>query len=385
MLAAVRDHLEGTLEHELAAREAAAFVHVCTARDPELQYCLRVARAGDTTSAGNVPAADHEPAADHGPTARTRYALAYVPDEGWLVRSTADGSDPADDLASDLVDLDLAETLLTPAHLPHDAALYLEDAGFSLASSDVLERTRATKTGGERERIEAAQAAASKGLRAAASMLAEATAADRSDSSDGVDPLTLEDAELTPERLRRAVDEAIVAAGAFPAGNTRIEPATDHGTLRPGEPIVVTVAPREPGGYHGGLTRTLVVDPDGGQERRAHVAVTRAFRSSEAMLTADVQSVTAVEADLEAEIRSFGFPDPDDAAGTVAGVGLEPSGPPIDRARDIGPGSVVRLEAAARVEDGGWVRIADLLAVEDDGVAWLESPSRSLEPSALLE
>ncbi|WP_049927939.1 M24 family metallopeptidase [Halopiger goleimassiliensis] len=370
MFAEVRDHLERTLESDLVARDAAAFVLVGSASDPDLQYCLAALRESIDAKPGSNRV---------GTGTHTRYALAYVPDEGWLVRSSAEVPSPADRLATDLADRDRSGPVLTPASLPHDAALYLEGAGWSLASSDALERARATKTTDERERIETAQAAAGEGVRTAASVLAEATV------DDGTGSLVVDDAELTPKRLRVAIDESIVAAGALPAGNTRIEPGADDGTLRPGDPIVVGVAPREPGGYYGGLARTLVVDPEGGQERRAHVAVTHAFRSSEAMLSADAQSVTAVEADLEAEIRSFGFPDPDDAAGSVTGVGLESHDPPREASAEIGPGSVVRLEAAAQVDDGGWVRIADLLAVADDGVAWLSAPSRSLEPAALLE
>ncbi len=63
----------------------------------------------------------------------------------------------------------------------------------------------------------------------------------------------------TVDRLRREIDEAIVAAGAFPAGNTSVdvgstdttdrrsnEPTAARSdeptTVRPGEPIVVSVA-----------------------------------------------------------------------------------------------------------------------------------------------
>ena len=354
-------HLEAALADELASRDAVAFVHVGTRRDPDVRYCPPVVSRGDDA------------------VGRAVHAVAFDPDrETWLSRSSESTAHPAQALADALADRGLAGTVLTPSRIPHDAALFLERAGFALASTDVLERARATKTQAERDRIAAAQQAAGAGVRAGAELLAEATVVD----ADG--NLEVGGTELTLERVRIAIDEAIVAAGAFPAENTRIEPGTDDGTLRAGTPLTLAVAPRAPGGYYGGLARTVVVESDGGTDRRAHVAVTHAFRSSEAMLTADSQSVTAVEADLEAEVRAFGFPEADDVDTRVTGVGLEPYEPPLEGSETIGPGSVVRLEAAARVGDG-WIRLADVLAVDDDGVEWLTAPSRALEPSAILE
>jgi Xaa-Pro aminopeptidase len=342
--------LESALADTLEAREAAAFVHAGSARDPTIRYC--------------------RPSLDTG-----RHALAFDGRE-WRVRSAAAASGhPAAALASRLVDEELSGVVLTPARIPHDAALYFEEAGFSLASSDVVEQVRAAKTDEERDRIATAQAAAGAGVRRAAALLADAT-------SDG-DGLAIDDDPLTADRLRTAADETIVSTGALPAGNTVVSPVSDD-VLRAGSAITVEVAPREPGGYHGGLARTFVVDGEGGPERRAHVGVTQAFRSASAMLTADVQSVTAVEADLEAEVRAFGFGDDDGIETTVTGVGLEHNERPYSGNHEIGSGAVVRLEASVGADDGR-VRIADLLAIGSDGVEWIEPPSRSLEPAVALE
>lgn len=357
----VHTHLEVALVDELASRDAAAFVHVGTRGDPDVRYCPPVERRGDDA------------------VGRAVHAVAFDPDrETWLSRSSESTAHPAEALATALSDSGLAGTVLTPSRIPHDAALFLERAGFALASTDVLERARATKTKAERDRIAAAQRAAGAGIRAGAELLAEATVVD----ADG--GLEVGGTELTTERLRIAIDEAIVTAGAFPAGNTRVESNEADGSLLAGEPIELAVAPREPGGYHGALVRTLVVEGEGGPERRAHVGVTHAFRSSEAMLTADAHSVTAVEADLEAEVRAFGVAGEENVETDVSGVGLEPHDPPVEGSEAVGPGSVVRLEAAGRV-DGARVRVADVLVVEETGVEWLAAPSRSLEPTALLE
>ncbi|WP_226480781.1 M24 family metallopeptidase [Natrinema amylolyticum] len=363
-----RDHAAGVVSAVLDERGATAFVHVGADRDPGIRY-------GRPTDSSGLT------------------AIAYDGAESeWLVRSAGDDASghPAERLASALVDRGLEGTVLTPPRVPHDAALYLEGAGFELASTDALERARATKTDGERERIAAAQRAASAGIRQAASILAGATVVDGRLAVGGGDGTESE--PLTPARLRTAIDEAIVGAGAFPAGNTAVDPDSSRDSetdapLRPGEPIVLEAVPRGPAGYYGGLVRTLVVDSDGGRERRVHVAVTQSFRSARSMLTAGTESVTAVEADLEAEVRSFGFAEGDAIETEVSGVGLEPRERPIDGGDDVGPGAVVRLDVAGQVEADTRIRIADVLAINDAGERpdRLAAPSQSLEPTALLD
>ncbi|WP_254766543.1 peptidase M24 [Salinilacihabitans rarus] len=347
-----RNRAESTLAAELDARDADAFVHVGRARDPAIRYCA----GGDDPEPGTIR------------------ALAFD-GESWRRRGAApsDAAHPATALASALADAG-AERVLSPRAIPHDAALYFEGAGLELASTDALERARARKTPAEVERIERAQAAASEGLRRAASTLAGAAVVDGALRGD--------DEALTPERLRREIDREVVAAGASPADGTAVS-APGTGPLRAGEPIVVSVAPREPGGYRGALVRTLVVDGEGGPERRAHVAITHAFRSARALLTADVQSVTAVEADLEAEVRAFGFAEDDGIETRVRGVGLDPVERPARGDDEVGPGSVVRLDVAVGTENR--VRLADLLVVEADGPRTLAAPARSLEPAAAFE
>ncbi|MGQ3411459.1 M24 family metallopeptidase [Natrinema sp. LN54] len=361
-----RDRATTVVSRALADRDAAAFVHAGTERDPGIRYSCPQPVTELTAVAYDGTASE------------------------WLVRSAADAErgHPAERLASALADRGLEGTILTPPRVPHDAALYLERAGFELASTDALERARATKTAGERERVAAAQRAASAGIRRAAAVLADATVVDGRlavDASDGADP-----DPLTPARLRIAIDEAVVGAGAFPAGNTAVNPgsSTDSDApLQRGDPIVLETAPRGPAGYYGGLARTLVVDGDGGRERRVHVGVTQSFRSARSMLTAGTESVTAVEADLEAEVRSFGFSDGDAIETRVAGVGLEPRERPVAGGDEIGPGTVVRLDVAARVDADDWIRIADVMAVTDEGERpdWLAAPSQSLAPTALLD
>ncbi|ELY92848.1 peptidase M24 [Natrialba hulunbeirensis JCM 10989] len=395
--AAVTPTSAALIHETLTQRDAAAFVHVGLAREPAIQYSLdRCGQEAVRDDRRTLSPADTD-----------LIALSFDGERWeWQVRPRKPGrgasdTHPASQLAATLADRHGSATVLTPARIPHDAALYLENAGLTLASTDVLERARARKTPNERARIEAAQAAARAGIRRVAAVLADATVID-GELVRGDD--TGEDEPITPDRLRIDVDEAIVSAGAYPAGNTAINPESDPeripstaGTadtpLRPGDPIVIRTAPREPGGYHGGLVRTLVVDSDGGRERRAHVGATQSFRSASAMLTAGTEPVGAVEADLEAEVRSFGFEDADAVDTSVGGVGLEALESPYELTDEIEPGSVVQLESAVRVEEGVWLRIADVLA-RDHGreqdqngkrPEWLAPLSRSLDPETVGE
>ncbi|WP_323172050.1 M24 family metallopeptidase [Natrialba sp. PRR66] len=412
------------LSDAVERREAAAFVHVGALREPAIRYC--VAHSGVGVKAEPEFVSDSKSQSKprlqspSAPEPSTLVAVAFVrPAESgsaaesadrWLVRTRAPTDDssphPASELATTLAERLGSATVLTPPSIPHDAALYLENAGLALASTAALEHARAKKTSADRQEIAAAQAAASAGIRRAATLLAAATVRDGE--------LVADDSPLTANRLRTAVDEAIVAAGAFPAGNTVVSLERDHTstTATDGETaftsddlIVIEAAPRGPSGYHGGLVRTFVVDSDGGRERRAHVGVTQSFRSARAMLTAATEPVGAVEADLEAEVRAFGFEEADAVTTRVSGVGLEPTEFPRAVGDDIEPGHVVRLESAVHVADGAWLRIADLLAVgevsevaddadehgeysehsESTPTDWLAAPSRSLDPNAVRE
>ncbi|WP_290818937.1 M24 family metallopeptidase, partial [Halovivax sp.] len=260
--------------------------------------------------------------------------------------------------------------------------------------------------------------AASAGLDRAASVLAGATVEDGRLRRDG--------APLTAERLRRLADVAVVESGAVPAGSTRVEtvgsPAPGSPTeprpssnerspadtrsssderspaeprpsangdgatgpdepLRSGEPLVLELAPREPSEYRAGLVRTLVPGTDGGWERRAHVAVESALRSAKTMLAAGGATVDAVETELEAEVRSFGFGR--GASGSVYGVGLEARERPRRGDHDIEEGAVLALRARAEREDGAAVELGDLLVRRDGDARWLSRPSRALDPSAV--
>lgn len=390
-----RVSLTARVASTLSSRDAAAFVHAGSRDGPAVRYCLRA-----------IDSIESAPTAD---SFDTTHAVAFDGTRWHHVSRRGVPEDwprhPADELATRLADDGVSGTVLTPATIPHDAALYLEQTGFTLASSDVLTRSRRSKTDLERALIERAQQAAAAGVKRAATVLAES-------DSDDEGALLAGGTRLTDERLRTAVDEAIVAAGSLPGGRTRVtggmrndapttsgdstgasddiaganddRTGTSGGLLRAGEPITVVASPRGREGYHGGLVRTFVVDGDGDDSRRAHVALTQAFRSVRSMLTDATHTTTAVEAELEAEIRAFGFGEADAIETRVTGVGLESREAPAAAEADVGPDTVVRIEATVRVGDGRSVRLADLLA-PGRPAQWLAAPSRSLDPAAYAD
>ncbi|WP_255170654.1 M24 family metallopeptidase [Natrononativus amylolyticus] len=366
-----RDHVRRSLRAALESRDADLFVHAGPASEPAIRYCLSAS-----------------------PSRGEYYAVAFDGSE-WHVRSSPIASDRVHPVEGLLADLAGPAAALAPRTIPHDAALYLERAGLSLESTHALERARARKTGAEVDRLEDAQAAAAAGIRRAAATLTDAERA-----TDGA--LAVGGEALTPRRLRRELDSGIVAAGGLPTGDTRIavgigERRDDAVAVEPiwsGQPIVLETTARESGGYHGHLVRTVVVDGEGGPERRAHVALTNALRSAHSLLTAEAASVGTVEADLEAEIRAFGF---DEGISTrVAGIGLEPAERPVG-GESIERGSVVRLEVGLEASEYE-VRLADVLAcgpaADGEGSETgdeprerprrLEGLSRSLEATALV-
>ncbi|MFC7130070.1 M24 family metallopeptidase [Haloferax chudinovii] len=284
-------------------------------------------------------------------------------------------------------------TVLAPRTVPHDAALHLESAGYDLASTAAVEAARAVKDAAERDAVEATQRAATRGVGRAAAILASTVeGADEGDGDggdgDGEPPvLHWDGAPLSTERLRRQVNARLAAEGVDSAGATAVRAGTrgDAGEpveLRPGEPIVVSVGPRGPTGYRGALARTFVVDPDGGWERRAHVACDAARKVS--LVEADPgDDAGFLGSELRAETAAFGFSMADEVTRDVGGgIGLAArEDPPLDGDCELVAGNVLRVRAAVTHPDHGRVELTDVLVVGDDGPRLLGDAPTGLDPS----
>ncbi|WP_435316964.1 M24 family metallopeptidase [Haloarchaeobius sp. TZWSO28] len=388
------------VQRELRARDACAFVHVGRESDPTLRYLARTAQL-EGELAVVVTADQALLLAPEAPDAATEaYPDAQVLPAGEAIPTGTR-------VATVLDDLGLSGTVLTPQTVPHDAALYLENDGFEVASTAVVETARERKTDAEQLRQTTVQSAACAGMRRVSEVLAEAEPGDLTEEGHGHGhsqghsgddageshdhdhdhdgPLVWNDAPLTALRLRREANAALAAEGVHP-GTTAIGVAGRTATPRsddpiePGDTVVVDLAPHGPDGYHGRLVRTFVVDGDGGWTRRAQLAAETALDAALGELEPGI-TVGEVLLELEAEVAAYGF-DGDD--GAAYGVGLERREAPLlgelDDDDELDSGTVLALDATVSDADEGTVRLADLVAITEDGGRALGAFPRSLAP-----
>ena len=303
------------------------------------------------------------------------------------------------------------QTVLTPASIPHDAAVYLKRAGNEPASTDAVAAARARKAPTEVDRIRRVQRATIAGIARAEGVLADSeiieAAADGGGTTgegtegDGAEndrrpPLRWAGEPLTTERLRREVNRILAARGVRDAGNTVIGAGPSAADLhyvgddpiRPGEAVLLDVSPRGPDGYYGDATRTFVVDGDGGWERRAYVAVEAAREAALAEVEPGVPAKT-VHGEAAAELAAYGFdPNADEGEagfthGTGHGVGVSlHEGPSLSGAGELRPGHVVTVEPGVYDPDIGGVRLEDLILVTDNGYEILAEYPFGIAPDA---
>lgn len=367
--------------------DAAAFAHVGDRSDPDLRYLDRFDGSDRPHAFVAVPGRATLCAPALAAEGVGRGFVAGAPDDGIErdVRTAGAGAPPGKRAAAALDALlgDRAGgTVLVPRHVPHDAAVYLERAGYDLRSTPAVAAARAVKSDAEVDRLRAAQRAATRAMARAESALAAAEA-------DG-GRLRREGAPLTVERLRRVANAALASAGVGAADATDVRTgggAPDRrrdGTIRPGETVRIDLSPRGPRGYRGALARTFVVAGEGGWERRAHVAVEAARRAALAELDDGAGvSPSTVREEATAELTAYGFGGGETVRGAVRGVGLARREAPAPGAdAPLEAGNAVALELELADPDEGAVRVADLLLVGDDGCEPLGEFPRSLAPEA---
>lgn len=275
-------------------------------------------------------------------------------------------------------------TVLVPQSIPHDAAVYLERAGATIASTNAVDETRVAKTDAEIDRLRRVQHATARGMARAETVLAESEVvsenAGTADDAPG-SVLVRNGERLTTERLRREVNATLADDGIRDTSNTVIGAGatavdlhfTGVAPIRPGEAVLVDVSPRGPHGYYGDMTRTFVVDGDGGWERRAYVAVEAAREAALAEIEPGVLAET-VHREAAAELAAYGFdPNASDGEsgfthGTGHGVGLSlHEAPSLPSDTELQPGHVVTVEPGVYDPVTGGVRLEDLVAVTEDG------------------
>lgn len=365
----------GAIAAELDARDAKAFVHVGDRFDDTLRYLTRF--SGPDRPYAFVHSEEPTLCA---PRSFERRARREFP--GRVVSAGEQEATTAGERAAELLS---GGRVLVPQHLPHDAALRLERAGCELESSDVVRRMRVRKSEAEIERIRAVQAAAREGMARAESILAEADV--------GRGRLRWEDELLTTERLRREVNAKLAREGASDAHNTAIGAGETCAELHfagdvpieVGETVLADLAPRGPGGYYGGLSRTFAVDSEGGWERRAYVAAERAQDAAFAVLSKGAGTAAgAVHEEAAAEVAAYGF-RPDGEPGLTHGIGhgggmSRHEAPSLRGGTQLEAGTVLVVASGVYDARQGGVRLADLVVVREDGFERLGDYPRSLVP-----
>ncbi|MFA9516643.1 M24 family metallopeptidase [Halopenitus sp. H-Gu1] len=389
-----------TFSPRLAEEGADALVVVGDRFDADLQYLTRldgfqgrVAIVVTTDAAVLCPSEGHrsiERARERFVDTVATAATSTTVDDG-LDRSirTDDLDAPVGKRAASIVTDLVGDTadILVPRTIPHDAVVYLEDAGHALTSTTAIREARAVKSGAEIDRLRRVQAGAARGMDRAATILAEGRF-----GSDDPRALLWDGEPLSVDRLRREMNAAMALAGVDAAGNTTVQCGSRSGSdatgepLRAGEPIVIGLAPHGPDGYYGALARTFVVDGDGGWERRAHLAVESAREAGIDAIEPGVRA-SILHEEVAAEIGAYGFDlNPANRESGLThdaghGVGLERrEAPALTATADLRPNTVLAIDASVRDPDVGRVRLRDLLVVTDSAVETLVNSPTGIVP-----
>jgi len=249
----------------------------------------------------------------------------------------------------------------------------VEPAAPTAMGAGPVGEARATKSETELEHLRAAQSANEAAMSAAAGVL---SAADR----DG-DVLRYDGEVLTSERVTEeievallregcALDETIVAGGADGA-----EPHNrGSGPLRPDEPVVVDIFPRDKATrYHGDMTRTFVVGEPTERAREFYDLTERALAAALDALEPGVTGEAVHDAVCDV-FEDAGHPtlrsDPGTDTGfihsTGHGVGLAVhEAPRLGEGADepLADGHVVTVEPGLYDPEVGGVRIEDMVVV----------------------
>jgi Xaa-Pro aminopeptidase len=298
---------------------------------------------------------------------------------------------------------DDAGTVIAPRGVRHDTALFLERAGFDVASTGVVAEARTVKTPAERTALRALGRTTAEAFDRVSDLLAEARvdpdgtlrvdAADPDGAHHG-DPgefgeTPMPGGRLTVTRLRRAVAVEL-ARGGVDAGTVGIH-GTVEGTVVAGRPLVIESRPRSPDGSRLRAARTVVVEGEGGWERRAYVALEAACRAGRdrlaTVLDGETETASGVAREVGAELTAYGF---DGATVAVHGVGLSAVEAPRDDDQVEAGGAVAIVARVTRDTDGtaSTDRGADavggaetLLLDAEEGLERLVSLPGSLSPA----
>ncbi len=281
-----------------------------------------------------------------------------------------------------------------PAEFPVELADRLRGDGIELAvDRGLFEARRRVKSQSELAGIRRAQAAAEAGMRAAADLLRQ--------SEPGADGLVAAGEALTCERLKAVIRGAVDRAGASP-GETLIvshgaQTASGHemgsGPIRPDEPVVIDLWPRDPeSACFADMTRTFVVGEVPAELSRYHELTRESLARSLAAVRPGAAGREVHRVSCE-PYEEAGLPTQlTKQPGQVLvegfyhslghGVGLEVhEAPSLGRGPDeLVAGDVITLEPGCYRPGFGGCRLEDLVVVTKDGAEVLTDFPYDLEP-----
>ena len=286
------------------------------------------------------------------------------------------------------------ESAIVPPAFPIDLADHLRANGIELRPDPEFFRLRRrTKNEHELAGVRRAQKAADAGMAAARELLASAKV-------DG-DRATIDDEPLTSERVKSAIESAFAAndctAEEFIVSHGEQSAIGHHmgeGEIKPGEPIVIDIWPKDrESGCYADMTRTFVVGDVPDDLREWHRLCVQALKDSTAQIAPGVRTTTldALVCDLFEQhghptqrTKEEGKPLEDGYYHSLGhGVGLEVHEAPSMSARidedELVPGDVVTVEPGLYRKGWGGCRVEDLVLVTEDGHEVLTSFPYDLE------
>lgn len=291
-------------------------------------------------------------------------------------------------LTGDVVDAYLEqngiERIAVPPTFPYSMGKALEGKQYRVSTvPGALDMDRAVKSAEEVDLIRTAQDAATAGMEAAHTILAEA--------EPRHDILMYDGEPLTTERVKEAVqttltrndcttDEFIVACGPRSA-----DPHwRGKGVLQPDHPIVVDIFPEHSSGYHGDLSRTVMVG-DNQNVDAMHAATLDAMDAAYTALEQGERSAEAIHDAVCDVYEEAGYSTTRDDTGegfihgTGHGVGLDVhEAPGIPSDWELEPGNVVTIEPGLYFPDVGGMRIEDTVLITEEGYEILSDHPKGL-------
>jgi Xaa-Pro aminopeptidase len=271
----------------------------------------------------------------------------------------------------------VAEVTVTD-DLPLSVADHLRASGIAVSCDpDALVASRIVKTAAEIQAIEAAQRATESAARRAIEMI------EASSVQAGI--LVYEDAPLTSERIRAAIDIALLEGGCIGEGTIVAcgpDSAAPHnpgaGPLRPNQPIVMDIFPRHKSlRYFADMTRTVSKGDPGPEIRRMYDTTLRAQEVALNMIRPGIDGREVFEAVCKiyedagyaTQLRDGAFPKSGFIHSLGHGVGLDiHEEPKMNRRGDpLVAGHVVTVEPGLYDPRIGGVRIEDFVVVTEHG------------------